>query len=464
MHKPLRLLLLSLVLLALPLVAFAQDAVEIAIGDTVAGDLTVANDTDTYTFEAEADQVITITLISDSEDNSFDTFLTLQNADGDELATDDDSAGGLDSQITGFTITEAGTYTILVQSYDSAQGNEGQPGDYELTLEEAQGITLEYGMNVDGELTTAEPRVYYNFTGTEGDTIIITLVSDDGWDTYLNLYEGTEAGNLITYDDDSAGNFNSLIGPYTLPASGLYTIEATSFQQNGGSSDADTEFAAGGKGFSLSLERAEIITLSYGDSVEGTFSESQQFLYYQFEGDSGDIIDLTVQDGAVIGTSLIINSPDGFQVTYADSYSGADPTVNDFQLTQSGVYTIFVRTLEAGSAGKITVNLEEAILASLDEEAQTVEFSDTVTRNSLTFTGADGETVTLNIAAGGISAVSPNVTVTQDGVTLSYISASTVSGLTVSFEIPEDGVVLVQIDEYSYTSNSLDVSLEREAE
>lgn len=464
MHKTLRFILLSLALLALPWVAFAQDAVAIEIGDTVAGDLTVANDTDIYTFEAEADQIVTITLISDSEDNSFDTFLTLQDAEGNELATDDDSAGGLDSQITGFTITEAGTYTILVQSYDSSQGNPGQPGDYELTVEEAQGTTVEYGMSVDGELTTAEPRVYYNFTGTEGDTILITMIAEDGWDTYLNLYQGTEAGSVITYDDDSAGNYNSLIGPFTLPASGLYTIEATSFGQNSGSGSAETEFANGGRSYTLSLERAELTLLNYGDAVEGTFTESQQFLYYQFEGNVGDIIDLTVQDGAAIGTSLVVNSPDGFQVTYADSYSGADPTVNDFQLTQDGVYTILIRTLEAGSAGKITVVFDEAVLASLDEEAQTLEFSDTVTRNSLVFTGEAGETVTINVSADSGSTVSPNITITQDGTSVTYISASVVSAMSVSFEVPSDGVVLVQIDEYSYSRNRLDVELVRAAE
>ena len=464
MHKTLRFALLFVALLSLPFVAFAQDAVAIEIGDTVAGDLTVANDTDIYTFEAEAGQIVTIRLISDSDDNSFDTFLTLQDADGNTLATDDDSAGGLDSQITGFTISDAGTNIILVQSYDASQGNPGEAGDYELSLEEAQGITLEYGMNVDGELSTAEPRVYYNFTGEEGDTIVITLIADGAWDTYLNLYQGTEADRIITYDDDSAGNLNSLIGPFTLPASGLYTIEVTTFQQNSGSSSAETEFASGSKSYALSLERAELTLLAYGDAVEGTFDESQQFLYYQFEGSTGEIIDLTVENGAALGTSLVINNPDGFQVTYADSYSGSDPTINDFQLMQSGIYTVLIRTLAPDTAGKITVRLDEAILASLDEDAQAVEFSDTVTRNSLTFTGVDGETVTINVSVDGSDTASPNITVTQDGITISYISASTVNALGVTFDVPSDGSVLVQIDEYSYSDKTLEVSLVREAE
>ena len=49
----------------------------------------------------------------------------------------------------------------------------------------------------------------------------------------------------------------------------------------------------------------------------------------------------------------------------------------------------------------------------------------------------------------------------QGALTLSYISASTVSSLEATFIVPADGVVLVQIDEFSYAYNALEVTLER---
>ncbi|MDX2138500.1 MAG: PPC domain-containing protein [Chloroflexota bacterium] len=450
MQKALRLIVLGLLLLlALPLAAFAQDftvedAEAIAIGDIVEGELTQAAPTVAYTFEATEGQVISISLLSED----FDCFLTLLDAEGNELATDDDGAGNLDSEIAGFSIPADGSYIVLAQSYGSANGNNGETGEYTLEIRKAAGSTLEYGMTIEDELTSRDLSKFYTFTGDEGDTILITMISDGGWDTYLNLYEGTDTSFPLISNDDGAGNLNSLIGPYTLPSSGIYTIEATSFNRG-------TEGA-----FSLSLERAEVTTLEYGDSVEATLDNDDSFAYFQFEGEAGELVDITIEDGADVGVAVVLNGPDGFQVGYADSYSGEDPVINDLALSSSGVYTILIRVLEPGSEGKVNVILEEAELASLDDDSATLEFSSSITRNTLSFTGEAGETVTLTLTVDGDSA-SPTVTVTQDGITVSYISASTVTELVVTFEVPADGVVIVQIDEYSYDDRTIEVSLDR---
>ncbi|MCL4250646.1 MAG: pre-peptidase C-terminal domain-containing protein [Anaerolineae bacterium] len=433
--------LLLIALLALPLLAFAQD--EIAFGETVEGNLTADEPTAIYTFTAEQDQSVTIRLVS----SDFDCFLTLQNADGDVLATDDDSAGNLDSQIT-FRIPDAGEYTILAQSYASSQGTGVEPGAFTLAL---QSSSFEYGMTVNGDLTEAETFDDYSFQGDAGDTILITMIGDDGLDTYLTLYQGVDKSVSLLTNDDGAGGLNSLIGPYTLPADGVYTVEATSFSRT----------AAGT--YTLTLERAEVSTLEYGDSVEASLTENRQFLYYQFEGTEGDIIDLKVEDGATIGTSLVVNGPDGYQVGYSDSYSGADPLVNDLQLTATGTYTVLVRTLEPNTAGKITVVLEQATLESLDEGPLMLEFSDAVTRNTMVFTGNEDEAVTLTLTVQDGESGSPSVSVTQNGSSITYISASTVTELSVSFVVPGDGDVLVQIDDYGYVTHTIEVTLDKKS-
>lgn len=433
--------LLLITLLALPLLALAQD--EIAFGETVEGNLTADEPTAIYTFTAEQDQSVTIRLVS----SDFDCFLTLQNADGDVLATDDDSAGNLDSQIT-FKIPDAGEYTILAQSYASSQGTGVEPGAFTLSL---QSSSFEYGMTVNGDLTEAETFDDYSFQGDAGDTILITMIGDEGLDTYLTLYQGVDKSVSLLTNDDGAGGLNSLIGPYTLPADGVYTVEATSFSRS----------AAGT--YTLTLERAEVSTLEYGDSVEASLTENRQFLYYQFEGTEGDIIDLKVEDGATIGTSLVVNGPDGYQVGYSDSYSGADPLVNDLQLTATGTYTVLVRTLEPNTAGKITVVLEQATLESLDEGALMLEFSDAVTRNTVVFTGNEDEAVTLTLTVQDGESGSPSVSVTQNGSSITYISASTVTELSVSFVVPGDGDVLVQIDDYGYVTHTIEVTLDKKS-
>ncbi|MBE0690083.1 MAG: hypothetical protein IH587_08190, partial [Anaerolineae bacterium] len=131
-------------------------------------------------------------------------------------------------------------------------------------------------------------------------------------------------------------------------------------------------------------------------------------------------------------------------------------------LTTSGTYTLLIRTLEAGTAGKITVVLEQAILASLDEDAQTLEFDETVSRNTVVFAGNAAEAVTLKLAVQDGENGSPSVSVTQGGSTITYISASSITELTVSFVVPDDGEVLVQIDDYSYAAHSIEVTLTHE--
>ncbi len=436
--------LMLLILLLLPSVVFAQDAQSIAIGDTIEGVLSEAMPTRVYAFEAERDQVVTITMVSDT----VDTYLTLQDAEGRTLATDDDGAGSLDARIAAFRIPADGTYTILAASYESARAGGFSEGSFTLTLEEDQSA-LEYGFTIEGTLTSSEPSAFYTFTGEQGDTILITMIGDSGLDTYLYLYQGTDTTNQIASNDDGAGNLNSLIGPFSLPESGTYTIRATSYSGQATGS------------FTLTLERAEVATLEIGESVEGRFTAQRQFLYYQFTGEAGDIIDLTAEGGAALGVSMVLNGPDGFQVNYSDSYSGSDPRISAYQLTQTGTYVVIIRTLESGTQGKITLRFDRSELASLDEGVQKISFGSSVTRSTLSFTGDAGETVTMTLSLTGGDQMSPTVSVSQSGTTFTYISSSSVKSLTVTFFVPSSGQVLVQIEEYSYRDLEIEVMLER---
>ncbi len=451
MFKSLRQLLILALLLALPLtvVSAQDDARPIVIGNTIDGTLSEETPRASFQFAATAEQIITITLIS----TDFDPFLTLLDSEGQTLASNDDGAGERNSRISRFLIPESGLYTIVVQSYGAALGStltEDNYGAYTLTTAETTIDLIEYGMTIDGELTPDALRTYYTFRGDAGDTIIITMISTGNtWDTYLHLYPELEKDFPLVSNDDGAGNLNSLIGPYVLPEDGLYTIEATSF----GNDDTGT--------FTLTLQRAEIISLEFGENAEGRLSGASSYLYYQFSAEQGDIIDLTVEGGAVVGTALVLNGPEGYQVAYSDSYSGADPTIRAFQIPTTGTYTILVRTLEPDSSGSVTIQFDETVLESLDRGAQTLSFSSNITRNTVTFTGNAGESVTLTFDYTNVPSSSVSITVLQSGSTLSYLSASTISDLSASLVVPSDGVVLVQVEDYSYQDSEVTVILDR---
>jgi Bacterial pre-peptidase C-terminal domain. len=175
-----------IVLLALPLAVFGQaqwaEGGSIELGQTVSGQLTADDQAIAYMLEVEADTTVIITLRS----NDFDAYLSLRDADGVEIAFDDDSAGSLNSRIGPLTFETAGTYAIVATSYGYRGGRPGGTGQFDLTVTEAQQRRIEYGQTFEGELTSNELEAFFAFTGAEGDSVVITLMSGD-FDAYLIL-------------------------------------------------------------------------------------------------------------------------------------------------------------------------------------------------------------------------------------------------------------------------------------
>lgn len=94
--------------------------------------------------------------------------------------------------------------------------------------------TIGYGATVTGTLDGTDGVAgqwrnaradAYQFQGSAGDSVVITMESDP-IDTYLIL-EGP-GGNRVTWNDDGGIGLNSQLGT-TLPADGTYTIWATTF-------------------------------------------------------------------------------------------------------------------------------------------------------------------------------------------------------------------------------------------
>ncbi|MEK6304258.1 MAG: pre-peptidase C-terminal domain-containing protein, partial [Acidobacteriota bacterium] len=102
--------------------------------------------------------------------------------------------------------------------------------------------SISFGGTINGTLIVTDCRSpargtqyyadQYSFSATAGQRITTTL-SSSAFDTYLYL-RGT-TGSVIADDDDGGGGTNSRIpagsGFFTVPTTGTYTIEATSFDQ-----------------------------------------------------------------------------------------------------------------------------------------------------------------------------------------------------------------------------------------
>ncbi|MFN8564099.1 MAG: PPC domain-containing protein [Anaerolineae bacterium] len=443
MRQLLKYLLIGSLLVLFTLPAQAQGE-SIAPGDTVEGTLTADQPSQTYTLDAEAGQAVNISLSSDD----FDAYLSLLDDHDNVLAENDDNSG-TDSAILSFVLPQASSYSILVESYGQHNNGGAETGAFTLSVTEQQVSRIEYSQVVNDELTTSETSKDYVFTGQEGDVIIITE-SSDAFDSYLYLLDSN--GSQLMTNDDSGGSLNSAIGPYTLPATGSYTIRASSL-------NGDTPGS-----FTLTLNKTEVAPISYGDSVELSLTPSDQAMYFTFEGTSGDMVSVSADSDGTIDTSLTLNDPYNSQiVTDEDSGSGFDPEIYQQVLSTSGTYTIVLQAVNPGT-GKVTLTLKNTPPPSLDEGVQTVSFSDSQYTRAVTFTAQAGETVRLNLHTLNDGTGSPSITVTQGGNTIASASGSTISDLNVGFVTPEDGDVSVQITDYSYSNLSYEVSLAHASE
>lgn len=430
---------LVLVVLVFALPALAQANPVIAIGDSVTGSLTTEQPSQLYTLQAEAGQAVNITLSSDT----FDAYLTLKDTSGNVLAENDD-LNGTNSGFQGLVLPQASGYMLLVESYGQHNASGAEVGDYTLSVGEQQINHIEYSQIINGQLTMTDLTLDYVFSGQAGDVIVASQTSTD-FDSYLRLLDAT--GTELISNDDSGGALDSLIGPYTLPSTGNYTLRVSSLS-------GDTAGA-----FTLKLSKTEIGSLTYNEPIEVSFAPSDTAKYFTFDGTSGDLISIRVDSNDTINTSLTLNDPYGSQVASDDdSGSGFDPEIYQQMLSTSGTYTVALQAVTPGT-GKVMLTIKHTPPPTVDAGPQTLNFTDSQNARAVTFTAKAGETVRLNLHLTSGQSGSPSVTVMQGDSTLANASGSYISDLNFSFVTPSDGDVLVQITDYSYTTLSYEVSL-----
>jgi len=143
------------------------------------------------------------------------------------------------------TTVPNGTYSLTARAFD-ASNNSTQSGAVSVTVSNSVACTqrtILLGQTINDALSGSDCRSgargtnyyvdRYSFTGAAGQQIVIRMSSTIGLDTYL--YLRNPSGTVIAQDDDGGGGVNSRIptstGVFTLPVTGTYTIDATSYGQ-----------------------------------------------------------------------------------------------------------------------------------------------------------------------------------------------------------------------------------------
>ncbi len=181
-----------------------------------------------WSLRALAGETATIRLESDD----FDAYLFVYGPGMSETMSDDDSGGGLNSELTVW-FPETATYTVGASALSA-----GSTGSYSLTVSEpvdmnnlsTGGRLLRMGSNAKGMLTTADPVIdgqpvqAWAFEARAGDFATIELMSDD-FDSYLYVV-GPGLPEALS-DDDGGEGLNSRLD-ISFPADGVYHVVASS--------------------------------------------------------------------------------------------------------------------------------------------------------------------------------------------------------------------------------------------
>jgi|GEM_PF-1298001 len=265
------------------------------------------------------------------------------------------------------------------------------------------GGTISYGQVVTGEITQDAPEVRYTFEGAAGDVIVIRMNAiQSGLDSYLELL--SPDGQSLQTNDDSGGNLNSLIGPVRLPASGTYTVIATRFMRQQGSSSGP---------FELSVNTGTLNPLSLNETITVALNETQPVVYFSYNGTAGEMLTVSGQAvGGDVSSSqgtfvLEVRDPAGLVLRNAGDMPGIGAIIDPLVLNQTGEYVFAVtRQSDMGGptpAGAVTVQFTvRPIQTQPIERGQTVQgaLDDTNPSDHYVFNGVVGDLLRVEAAQG----------------------------------------------------------------
>lgn len=299
-----------------------------------------------YSFSAQAGDIVSMTMRSDQ----IDSYLRLDDARGNALLSDDDSANDLDARIGPLRLPEDGVYLVVASTFDYvvSDGFDTALGDFTLTLMDHEPDEISYPSTVKATLEDGETLHLYAFEATRGDVLSLAL-NADAFNPLLALTDTHNISKPPLRDDDSGPDKNAHIVPYIVPESGPYLLTAVSADE-----------ATGGD-YVLSIAPLESERIAYGERVDVTLARDETpAAVFSFEAAAGDVVDIRVESPTELDTTLTLIGPDGAQVADNDDASGRDPALIARALSEAGTYTFVVQPFTRGFGGDITVELAQS--------------------------------------------------------------------------------------------------------
>ena len=315
--------------LSLQLVSSPGSGTAIQYGITVQDTLEQLAEMDSYTFNATANDIVTIQM-SSSNNNSYNA-IEVYSTTGQMLIRE---AGSVAVKVDTLKLLQSGTYTILAMNYYGNAYEAFATGEYGLSLQlvsfPSLGTAIQYGITVQDTLEQLAEMDSYIFSATANDVITIQMTGSSSLQPAIEVYSPT-GEKLIREVGDALSPLNAKIDTLKLLQSGTYTILAMASLGN----------ATGAYGLSLQLVSSpgSGTAIQYGITVQDTLEQLAEMDSYTFNATANDIVTIQMSSSNNNSYNAIeVYSTTG-QMLIREAGSVA-VKVDTLKLLQSGTYTI----------------------------------------------------------------------------------------------------------------------------
>lgn len=337
----------------------------VSVGGYVSGAIDTSGDSDWYQVTVVAGQTYTFSTMFST--GISDTILTLRDSTGAQILQNDDANATNSiyrSEIT-WTATSSGTFFLDVSGYQTSTGSfylsVSRPQADTIADSTSTTGTVTLGTAVNGTLDTTGDHDWYAVTLTAGQTYLITTSATGGAaDPDTALFLRNSSGQLLAYNDDSAGTYSRI--RFTATTTGTYYFDLGGW--------ADSESGA----YRMNVDVAPPLALYTYDQI------ATQLTHTYWGGTSRNF---NVSPGGTITVNLTALTTDGINlarealnlwsdvlgVTFNEVATGGQITFDD---NEAGAFATSTRT--GGFITSSRVNVSTDWLTSSGTTLRTYSF------------------------------------------------------------------------------------------
>jgi hypothetical protein len=326
--------------------------VPLLFGQTEAGMIGSAGQSNTYTFSANAGDVVYLDLVVTS--GNLAPKIRLYDPNGTlNISNANNECGGPALETTTAQLPVTGVYTLLVG--DCSDTN---TGNYELYSQRTNNprvpvVPLLFGQTGAGMIGSAAQSNTYTFSANAGDVIYLDLVVTSGnFAPKIHLYDPNGTLNISNANNECGGPALETTTAQ-LPVTGVYTLLV------GDCSDTNTG------NYELYSQRTNNPTgpvpVDWGLTQTGRIGLPAQSNTYTFAGSAKNVVDLTmVVTSGTLTPKIRLYLPDGSLNSTAANNECGGPSVemSSVTLPVTGTYTVLVGDCSDTNTGTYSLTSE----------------------------------------------------------------------------------------------------------